>query len=333
VLTRSLFVAPIVVLMLSTTAVAAQAAPPDKWSPSGPPIPCAGGQLVKPNPPSQFDPATADNSQLRQFGYPPRPTDPAELATWTHFINNPIDWGDSCDVVNVPSMHSHAPTSAASGTTTSFNWTGYQDVGKNYLDAEAHMAVPGGFGPNGSGDVHWVGVGDGTSKILPIVQAGTGSTFDCCGHNTAFLWWEVWPDNGMQKVTFSVIPGEDIYIEIVFTINHEQERIVDLNEGFDHTYVQTLSAQPDGTAEFISERQTISKIYVPLANYGTMNYYNAAVSTGSGFYAFATDSPTLISPMTEDGVQRAHTGAINQTTHEAFTTYWDNYGNGDPCGC
>jgi hypothetical protein len=37
-------------------------------------------------PPADFDPMTADPATLRNYGYPPRPRDPAALARWRELL-------------------------------------------------------------------------------------------------------------------------------------------------------------------------------------------------------------------------------------------------------
>jgi hypothetical protein len=308
-------------------------------SPNGAPVDCGNGTwLVKPNPPSSFDALSATDDQLRQYGYPPRPTDPNDYATWHHFVTSPIDWGGpTCNQsAGVGGTRPNAAGGVSSSTFSSTNWTGYETTGATYLDAEANFKVPTGTTSTTSADSHWVGIGQGSSTTHPLVQAGSQSMSNA-GTMTYNLWYEVYPQNPSEISVETAQPGDLVYIEIVFTTNRESERVVNQTRGFDHTYIQSYSASPDDTAEFISERpcNTSNNTLYRLLPYTTMIFTGADWSTGSGFKTLGTAANVnLISPMSEPGTgtQTAHTGAINQTTQNSFQTYFDNFGvSGKAC--
>lgn len=263
-------------------------------------IECGNGiSMQRPLYPRNIDPATVTDAQLQAADLPPRPTDPANVPTWTRFVERAttgdIDQGDSCTVAQGPYHSPPAGLTApkgsenavgtdvapnlvpADGSDSSYNWAGNVDHNAPYTDAEATWRVPYALGEGAW--TAWVGVGLGGSAgdpdfAHPLVQAGMVAN----ANSEAQPFFEVWPQQQMQLPSWpSIIETDLLYVHVTFAGSSMAFHIVDLTTGVDRRYAESIPGTSiDGHAEFIAERPTTSDGRLPaLADFGSVTFTQA----------------------------------------------------------
>jgi len=293
---------------------------------------CGNGvDAVNVAPRGNFDPTTLTDTQLTDIGYPPRPSDPSMLSTWQRFVRNGLPH-TPCTLRAgrrhlPPQLTAEGGLGAATTGSASLNWAGNIANGHPYSNAQAYWKVP--LGSANPGDQayssSWVGIGQGKSSALPLIQAGTESD-TVLGTHTFYLWWEVYPEVGSQTITASTTAGDTIYTKITAGTNTATFQVLDETKGTGGTYHYSGHFGVDGTAEWILERPWVG-FFPHLAN-ATTTFTTAAASapgvalTGVGKLPhdyddmFTCDGKTLM----------AIPGAISSDGF-SFTDYWQAYGD------
>lgn len=290
---------------------------------------------TSPAPPAGFNPLTASEATLLQFGLPPRP-DPSSsaYAGWAKAVSAPqtrvehpiLEMTDiqagPCKGFKPSLPTEEGATPSAFQTGTSNNWSGFvvydptnkpfggNNPGLGYL--YGYWVVPiaqQAFSRAGDGHydfcVQWVGIdGFGSSDVL---QAGTETdAFASSGGKQTFYasWFEWFPFNLVRINNFPVGPGEEIFCEVWNTsptVGHAY--FVDFSRN--SSIIVTFSAPQNvrlvgNCAEWIVERPGLSSGYSTLANYVACPW-DTCVAVGSvggqynTAYFPATTNPTVFS--------------------------------------
>lgn len=215
-----------------------------------------------------------------------------------------------------PAMHGTAPmlvrgrhTNAALST----NWSGYAAHGKTYTSISASWVEPTGHCTSRrTFSSFWVGL-DGFSSTT-VEQ--TGSEVDCVsGQARYFGWFEMFP---AFPVNFSnpVRPGDHFSGSVTFTgSGHYTLVLTDATQGWSHTVHKTSNAA-NSSAEVIAEAPSSGNTVLPLTNFGTVNFSNAAVNGA----AMGNSKPTKIIMVNSSGRAKDSVSALAGGT--AFSVTW-----------
>jgi len=225
------------------------------------------------------------------------------------------------------------------GTTQTDIWAGYIARGKRgtYTEASMFFTVPKLRGTRGVADTsasEWVGVGDGLTSPIELVQAGVSSDVDPRGHQTNYAFWEV-VGNGLsvsvQPLALTVKPGDRIWVYVGSNANHDGYDgflVEDLTQGTSQTaYKWDPNAFSDSaSAECIVERPSINTGPRPLAQFGTISIRGCdAYTNGQRGMAAIGYFPHDLINMVKDGVTLASPGPL--TNGNDFTVTWQNTGS------
>lgn len=178
------------------------------------PTTSGAGRLRAPVCPSAtFDPLQASNSELKQYGIPPRPSDPTALARWRSTVGQ----AGKCIVGPITQK-----ADVRFPTENSANWSGYKASANAYTSFDEitmEFTVPS-FSGCKSGDYAdsavWPGL---TTPSDPLVQAGTdlltyGSGSTCEYQYEA--WAEVLPADPyiLDSSSYPVASGDTMFVDI-----------------------------------------------------------------------------------------------------------------------
>ena len=310
-------------------------------------------------PSSDFDPLTATDDELVANGLPTRPTDPADLDSWTTFVTSPIRQGTSCPVTIPGEEHTQPMSGAASAGPTSadnsapaqdpptapdgsvspdtaagcpsnclFNWAGNVATGHNYGSVQATWVVPGTSTDSTHSDAlmsAWVGIGQGSSSN-PLLQAGSESD---PGKNP-YLWWEAVPHNAIQKVV-GILAGDKVHVFVNYANGTVSYSFYDYTENYSTTIRYNVSGTPT-TAEWVAERTQVGT-YPYLAKWSTLRFTGSVASYGSsGNKSIASLSHHYDNMVTcNDNTLMAYPGALASNGTD-FSVYWRSYGDNHVCG-
>jgi hypothetical protein len=222
-----------------------------------------------------FNPDVASDAELAVRDFPSRPDDPDLLAAWQGYVAaynaGTVNFAaKQCGLSEDPTID-NALTDPVDNATSS-NWCGWVDNGHVYSDAEAQWIVPRASGGSGAYSSHWVGVGLGNSSAFPLVQAGSESR----GSGSTNGWIEVYPQtHELDLADFVGIAGHALSVHVTFRTNIGYFHVVDMTAHIDRSYSRGFTGRPDGHAEFIGERPTISGKLPPLANFGRVAFTKA----------------------------------------------------------
>lgn len=269
------------------------------------------GVTTAPPPPLGFDPVTASDAALEQYGFPPRPdprTDPDGYADWSHAMSRAIH---RVYPRLLKTNIKHGPFAAQNGgdevwNINSTNWSGYlksksvSPANPGFTKIVADYVVPRAVNASCDGGTDyaaaWVGL-DGYSGIgaSDVFQAGTDSNATCSGGLSSenyYAWYEWYPASEvpLDPATFPVSPGDDLYIVVWSTSpTAGHASFTDLNTGDN---AEDDFSPPVGTtlygnsAEWIVEAPTVNGVKSTLADYA-LDYFSA----GSATYGTSTVIP------------------------------------------
>ncbi len=342
-LSRIIAVAMVTVLVVSLTslAVAQISAEREAAFASAPKIPTSvPGVYAFTAPPKGFNPLTASNSELWQYGLPERPdkaVDPKHYAVWERAMlalktsandvkASTIVHGPMKPAGAVPEGISNVPTSA-----TSYNWSGIANTNKlkawnkktSFDVVYSVWNVPNGrppFSYSCSQGPEWIvstwnGI-DGWNNN-DVIQGGTNSGYSC---STGYFYtgWVEWYPSYPELVIVcgsSACPvnaGDDFYA-ITYGVAGTATQTVfveDLTTQWHITASLTWVSGPGvvgSSAEYINERPccvTVNKVsyFYPLANYifDFFDYSYAYDVYGTLFYPGATTAATYNVSMLAD---------------------------------
>lgn len=216
-----------------------------------------------------------------------------------------------------PAMHGTAPMVARGRpvhAVSSQNWSGYAAHGKTYKKISASWVEPTGHCTSSrTFSSFWVGL-DGFSDQT-VEQ--TGSEVDCAGgHAQYFGWYEMFPAFPVN-FTNPVQPGDHFTGSVTFTGGgHYTLVLKDTTQGWSHTVHKTLNGAKNASAEVIAEAPSSSTGILPLTNFGTVHFSNAAVNGA----AMGSASPTEI--IMVNGANRAKDSVSALSGGTAFSVKW-----------
>ena len=217
-----------------------------------------------------------------------------------------------------PGGTSSGTGNAANATAaTSQNWAGYAAAGQpgTFTSVSASWTQPAvTCTAQQTFSSFWVGLdGDGTQTVEQ-----TGTEADCNnGAPTYQGWFEMFP-NAPVFYNNGVAPGDAMSASVVangggaFTLT-----LADQTQGWTQTTSQTSAAAQLGSAEIVAEAPSDANSVLPLSNFGTVNFSNAAITNAPLGNANAAGL-TMVSP---GGVTEATPSAI--TNGSAFSITWD----------
>ncbi len=158
------------------------------------------------------------------------------------------------------------------GANKSYNWAGYTASGSNFTSVSGTWNIPQiSSSPSPSADATWVGIGGINTQDL--IQAGT-QTIDQNGNIQYQAWFETLPQ-GSQPVPLTVNAGDSIIASI--TEQGPAQWLVSLR---DNTTGQSYQASTQynsslSSAEWIEEMPMSGNSFIPLDNFGAVNFSNA----------------------------------------------------------
>ncbi len=358
-----LFVAAIVVAALTGVAAAQLSAERRAAFEAAPKIQTSvSGVEAFTTPPKNFDPLTATNQELWQYGLPEPPdqtTDPKGYAMWqramlalkfhatdvqlSSFSHRPAEiFSKSQAVSNVATTGTSPNWSGVVSTNTNKVWNDKTSFDKVASVWNVPAAQPPFSAPNKDGPIwsvsNWNGIdGFGTDTL---VQGGTNSVYES-GVGSSYVGWVEWYPSYPQitidcssSTPCPVFPGDDFYT-ITYGAAGTVEQYVydeDLTTGWSGTFGLTFKSGVGvlgASAEYITERPccvTVSSksYYYPLANYifDFFDYSFAYDGAGTLFYPGATSSSTNLLTMTADNKTDISYPTAGTTGYQGKYSIW-----------
>jgi Peptidase A4 family len=215
-------------------------------------------------------------------------------------------------------------TGNAANAATSQNWAGYAAAGQpgTFTSVSASWTQPAvTCTAQRTFSSYWAGLdGDGTQTVEQ-----TGTEADCNnGAATYQGWFEMFP-NAPFFYNNAVAPGDAMSASVVangggaFTLT-----LSDQTQGWTQTTDQTSATAQLGSAEIIAEAPSDANSVLPLSNFGTVNFSNAAVDTAP----LGNANVAGLTMVSAGGVTEATPSAI--TNGSAFSVTWDSNGAASP---
>ena len=197
---------------------------------------------------------------------------------------------------------------------TSTNWSGYAATGKRFTSVSASWTEPMAICSGGTAySSFWVGLDGDTSSTVEQ----TGSSADCTSSNTPsyYAWYEMYPKYP-TNLSSPVKPGDQFTASVVtdgvgrFTLT-----ISDTTQKWTYQTTQRLKSAALASAEVIAEAPSSRSGVLPLTNFGTVNFSNAAAN-GAPLSTFNPDRIDMVSGSTI----KAQTGSISSSG--SFSVTW-----------
>lgn len=225
---------------------------------------------VLPAPPSDFKPLQASNEELKQYGLPQRPSDPADLAKWQDLMSHAKSY---VAPVQTPSTTTHGLVR----TTYSRTWAGYvvkrSDTSLPLItEASAYWTQPA-YSGNSADPSFWTGIG-GYSGSGYLAQAGADSGSVWAGGPTRYCFWvEDYPNGTVWETRPAVRAGDRLYVAVDYYSGVSYCFLENLTTG-QYTTVDLRTPYYDGTsADFIHE--AVGGAY---ANWGSTTFTGCEVN-------------------------------------------------------
>ena len=282
------------------------------------------GVVAYTQPPLGFDPLTASDAALAQYGFPPRPDSqsaPAAYANWRKLVATPQTRITDPELQPTNTYHRPAQNLAPQGQLqtpadafpfTSSNWSGYAisasfgtfnfDNAAVYAEYVVPIAQQSAGACTGSWvySAQWIGFdGFGSGDVL---QAGSEANAYCLGGNrkTAYYGVYEWYPAGAVKIQkFRVKPGDLMDLEVWYTSASPSGHLYFIN----YTTQQSVTIgfkQPAGASfagnsvEWVVERPTLGSNYSTLSHYVAAPFNNAyAMVNGASYYPGSSPDGTI----------------------------------------
>jgi len=289
------------------------------------------GTVAYANPPSGFDPITASDAALAQYGFPPRPDSqgaPQAYSLWQKLVSTPQTRITNPDLQPTKTYHHPAMDLSSEGkilangaaSYTASNWSGYAIVANNGTFNVNDAAVYGeyvmpiaqqAFGVcSGSWDysAQWIGF-DGFQSN-DVLQAGTEANAYCSdGVRTAsyLALYEWFPSGPVAISNLTIKPGDVMGLEVWYTtaspsghlymLNYTTQKSVTI--GFNPPVGTTLAGN---SVEWIVERPSLGSTYTSLTNYVATPFNKTyALSDGTCYYPGSSPVGTIYSITMQSG--------------------------------
>lgn len=243
-------------------------------------------------PPAGFNPLTASNAVLAEMNFPTRPAKASSLAVWKQEMSGykgtkQPEYCETRTPISQPASKLRRLSGAAVPEESAQGgpyYSGYLDpppAGYQFTAVGADWYQPLGENTSSSAEVTWVGLGYGTQSLL---QDGTSAPqLD----GTAYAFFEYLDDPGVGMVEPNpVYAGEPIEAQVYYSsasggtasfyVHANGSWVVD-------TQVPGLSGDYNGGyADWIVERLSNGKEYLPLTDTETIDFSDANGQTSEG---------------------------------------------------
>ena len=274
------------------------------------------GVSVFGRPPPNFNPLTATDAQLDEYGFPPRPNQnlgPEARARWEQRVMSQTRIVPELAQTNVfhGLIKGIKPGKTTTGRieATSSNWSGYaitdptNPFAKPGSQVEAQFVVPKPASgcPEGSTETYssanWVGIDGALSN--DVFQAGTETDLDCRTGPSYYAWIEWFPNSEIKVKNLTVAPGD--LISISAFIASDSSKHLSIENLTTRKSVALAMKPPPGTelvgnsVEWIVERPTLNNVALSkLTNYLLNPWTNISAVTlpkmGEAPIAYLPDS-------------------------------------------
>lgn len=303
-----------------------------------------------PQPPENFNPLTANDQQLEQCGFPPRPNNPKYLSGWETAMKDfkkfiTPSYGASIPFSNLSIAGQGSNMSAAvSGTKTLYtpNWSGYMDyntIGYGFTNVQGTFYAPSASSPTNSYVTDWVGIGgmtiSGVHNSPSVLQAGVMEEVVSNGSEYIYPWWEIYPYNNTQPINnLDVSPGDLVYVDISYSPSNNGTfswYIEDETTGV-ATGVQSqsgIASYYDGDeAEWVVERPGVAGTLTNLSDFGYIAFFSCSTNNSDNQREGFADAQNyelckliMTSNGSSNGTLLAEPGSVD-TGDVGFGDYW-----------
>ncbi len=209
-----------------------------------------------------------------------------------------VQWLSSLSCVSTGRSHGFQPSSSSAArqtinTINSGNWSGYQ-VNQPARFVQSGWNVPTvvspspGYSSIGYYSSTWAGIGGGfNGGSGALIQGGTTQDVSASGVASYYAWYEIvngtGDTHGEQKISnLPIHPGDASGSAALWNSSTGQAEIgvCNFNYGPSGTCINTFlnSSAPSATAEWIEEAPSSSSGILPLANFGSVNFYSGCWS-------------------------------------------------------
>lgn len=181
-------------------------------------VPGITGLIAHTGVPQGFDPLSAADSQLEDYGFPKRPdiNDTKAYSRWVQAVSGTriVPEFENSGRRHLPNQRTGKSEVVGNTTSsTSGNWSGYsiQKSGTPFVQVEGIWIVPSvnnQFSSINGYMSEWVGI-DGNCTCNDLIQDGTEQQYTG-GKATYYAWIEFIPQNEVIVPNFSVAPGDVI---------------------------------------------------------------------------------------------------------------------------
>ena len=316
-----------------------------------------------PLPPANFNPLTASAIDLAEYGFPARPTDPSQLATWEHAMSHfkqmlRSNYGHSQFKTHPAIGHKTASTQTSNGSISSYQngtWGGYLDYNTTSYKFDAAQgefvtkpiaATSQSYGSHYSA---WVGIGgfsyQNGHQSPYVLQAGVAVQQSSTSTTDSFTpFWEIGGYNYQQPITNLAVHSNDtMYVDITYNASAYPQSgyvpgvfswfVEDESTGYSVSGSYQYSAQPyyDGSeAEAITEANQVGGS-IDCGDFETLpwsgTYVNVDNSSNTGYALGDTSNPFSIDYLYAYNQNDYHyiiqPGGF--TSSSSFPTTWYNY--------
>jgi len=204
-----------------------------------------------------------------------------------------------------------AQTAAAQTVNSSRNWAGYVAQSGSYTSVSGSWVVPT-VSANGatSADAEWVGIGGVSSTDL--IQSGTQAITDSSGQITYQAWLETLPQ-ASQSIPVTVKPGDSVSVSITQT-SANQWQIIFNDVTSTQTFQTTVSyASSQSSAEWIVEAPAVRGGFLPLDNFGTIQFSGGLATANGQTQSIAGSGATIINMLNNSQQDLANVSALDAT--------------------
>ena len=179
-----------------------------------------------------------------------------------------------------PAFAAVTAVNSGAGSNLSVNWSGYIASIAEYAGVSGSWVIPQVNASSlASGDATWVGIGGISSTDL--IQSGTQAVVDSAGAIAYNAWYEILPNSSVD-LPVSVKPGDSVSVSIqqtspgVWQISF-RDTTTGQNTAISVNYASSLSS-----AEWIEEMPMIGNGFLPLDDFGSVNFSNGyAIENGT----------------------------------------------------
>jgi hypothetical protein len=251
------------------------------------------GVVAYPEPPAGFNPLSASDAEIEQYGFPPRPdaqSEPDQYRHWQKLVSVPRVANPKLQQTTIHNGPAQAVSAGATlknktVSATSTNWSGYAVTGKNGTFKSNNSAIyaewvvpiaqqP--FGVCNGGwnySSQWIGF-DGYNSG-DVLQAGTEVDAYCSGGTTDTFyssWIEWYPYVETRVSSPPAEPGDLMGSEVWYTTTSPYGHAYLANYTLNEAATYTFNPPPGTTyvgnsAEWIEERPGVSGGLADLTNY------------------------------------------------------------------